>query len=110
MSDNPEFILVLTTVSDDITASNISNVLVTEKLAACVSTGPEIKSCYSWKNKLDSSSEVPMLIKSRAELYPKLEKRLIELHPYEVPEIVSFKAENVYQDYLSWVVNNTIRG
>ena len=108
MSMNSELILVLTTVSDDITAANISETLVTEKLAACVSTGPELKSQYIWKNKLEKSSEIPLLIKSKAELYSKLEKRLVELHPYAVPEIVSFKAEKVYQDYLSWLVSNTI--
>ena len=46
------------------------------------------------------------MIKTTGDAYPVLEKRLLELHPYDVPEIISFYAENVYQPYLSWLTDN----
>ena len=98
--------LVVTTVPDDITASKIAETIVAERLAACATVGSAVSSVFSWQGKIEKSKEYPIMIKTTGDAYSVLEKRLLELHPYDVPEIISFYAENVYQPYLSWLTDN----
>lgn len=106
MANSSSLRLVVTTVPDDITASKIADTIVMERLAACVTVGSAVHSVFFWEGKLEKSKEYPVLIKTTRNAYKKLEERLIELHPYDVPEIISFNAEKVYQPYLSWLTEN----
>jgi periplasmic divalent cation tolerance protein len=49
------------------------------------------------------------LFKTRKELYPELEKKLRELHPYETPEILLVDVEAGSAAYLAWVEEQTRR-
>lgn len=98
--------ITISTVPNLDEAKNISRTLVEEKLAACVNIIPGATSIYSWEGKIEESSEVVLVIKSRAELYQKLEKRISDLHSYEVPEIVMLNAEDVEEKYLNWLDGN----
>lgn len=90
-------------------AGKISRQLVKRKLAACVSLLPGIKSVYSWKGKIEQSDEVLLLIKSRKSLIKKLEGAIIELHPYETPEFVTFSTDRVNKRYLQWAESVMLR-
>ncbi|MBI2084782.1 MAG: divalent-cation tolerance protein CutA [Candidatus Aenigmarchaeota archaeon] len=84
-------------------AGKISRHLLNEKLVACVNILPVIKSEYWWKGKIQSHSEVLMIIKTRSELYQKVEKEIKRLHPYKIPEVISFKVHKGNKDYLNWI-------
>jgi len=100
-------ILVLSTLDSPEKARKIALQLVQEKLAACVNVIPKILSIYSWKKKLCMDQECLLLIKTRKNLYSKLEKRIRVLHPYEVPEILAFPAGKGSKDYLDWLIKST---
>ena len=84
----------------------IATELVNENLVACANFFP-IESIYRWKNKLNKDKEYALIMKTRKSLYRKVEKKLKELHPYEIPAIVSYEIKDGLSDYLSWIQEET---
>ena len=105
-----EVILVFCTFPDAEQARQIGTSLVNAKLAACVSLVPGIESIYHWQGKVETSQEVLALFKTTASCYPDLEQRLIELHPYDVPEILAVSPNAVSPAYAQWVGDSTLPG
>ena len=99
------FIVVITTTSKKEEAKKIAQTLLTEKLAGCVQIVGPINSYYHWESKLCEDEEWICLIKSNQENYQALEKRIQEIHNYEVPEIISLPIQDGNQSYLSWLNN-----
>ncbi|MGQ9802017.1 MAG: divalent-cation tolerance protein CutA [Candidatus Saccharicenans sp.] len=106
MSERPELILVLTTFPGSEQAREAASLLVEKKLAACC-TFIEGSSIYLWQGKKCEDKEVVLLIKARAELYPELEKKIKEIHPYEVPEIIALPVILASQAYSDWIKDVT---
>ena len=96
-------LLVFTNVPDRAAAERIADLLVGERLAACVNILAPCRSVYRWKGAVQHDEEHPMLIKTTAERYPALEQALRGAHPYELPEIVAFPIERGLPAYLDWV-------
>ena len=107
MAKQSKHLLVLTTCPETITAKKIANDLVVEKLAACVQVIPGVLSFFLWVGKVDHSEEVLLLIKTTSERYPQLEKRIISLHPYDLPEIITLPINGGLEGYLAWIETNT---
>jgi periplasmic divalent cation tolerance protein len=103
-----ESLLVLGTFPDAESAQRIGRTLVEEKLAACVNILPKIDSIYRWKEAIETSSEILVLIKSTTWKYQLLEARIRELHPYEVPEIISIRIDSGNTEYLRWIEQSVI--
>ncbi len=98
-----EVIMVLCNVPDAALAQQIAETLVGEQLAACVNIMAPCRSVYRWQGKLENASEVPLQIKTTAAAYPALQARLLQLHPYEVPEIIALPLAAGLPAYLTWV-------
>ena len=98
-----EILVVLTTWPDIEMARAAAHTLVEEKLAACGNVVPGIESIYRWQGKIETSAEVIVIFKTVAASYARLEARLRELHPYEVPEIIAAPVLAGLPEYLSWV-------
>ena len=96
-------IVVFVTAPDQNTAEHIAETLVKEKLAACCNLVPNIKSIYYWEGQIQKDHEILMLIKTDREVFSKLEARIKELHPYQVPEIISVQLDQGNSDYLKWI-------
>lgn len=94
--------LVLCTVPDEPTAARIARILVEEGLAACVNRLP-VGSVYRWQGRICEDNEVLLLIKTGVSRYPVLEARLVELHPYALPEVIAFDTSAGLDRYLAWV-------
>lgn len=77
--------------------------IIESQLAACVNLCPGVESIYRWQGKVETSAEVLAVFKTNTSVYPALEKRLRELHPYEVPEIVALPADEVSEGYANWL-------
>ena len=100
-------ILVLTTFPADGDAEKFATTLVDERLAACVNILPPMQSIYRWQGKVERASERQLLIKTSLGRFRALQKRVKELHPYEVPEFLMVMIDTTAADYLTWVVENT---
>ncbi len=101
------FILVLTTVPEEKRAQEIAKALVGERLAACVTVSSACQSLYWWEDRIAEDREYILSIKTRASLYQQLEKKLKELHPYEVPEIIALPIQKGSRAYLDWLKKET---
>ena len=100
-------LLVFTNLPDRASAERLADLLLGQRLAACVNILAPCRSVYRWKGALQHDEEHPMLIKTSAERYPALEQALREGHPYELPEIIAVPIERGLPAYLDWVAAET---
>jgi periplasmic divalent cation tolerance protein len=100
MSDE---LIVLVTTANAEEAARIADVLVSERLAACVNIVPGIESIYRWEGKVTRDHESLMIIKTTGERYDDLERRVKELHSYSTPEVVALKIDRGSEQYLKWL-------
>jgi periplasmic divalent cation tolerance protein len=98
-----EFVVVLVTAGSSAEADRLARTLVDERLAACVNRIPSVRSVYRWQGKVEESEEELLIIKSRRDLFPGLERRVRELHSYSVPEIVALPIVEGSRNYLEWL-------
>jgi periplasmic divalent cation tolerance protein len=89
----------------DGSATAIARTLVEERLAACVSVLPGMRSTFRWRGETHTDEEVLMLIKTTSEAYPAMAARLLELHPYELPEIIAVDISVAHAPYAEWVAH-----
>lgn len=99
--------LVLTTLPNSDAASELARSVVNEKLAACANVLPAVRSIYRWQGKVQDENEVLVLFKTPQEHFERLKARILELHPYEVPEVLAIPVEQGYQAYLDWLSQET---
>ena len=107
MSKKSEYLVVLTTCPGSISAKKIARELVLENYAACVNVIPGIQSFFSWVGKVDESNEYLLIIKTTADKYEEMERHIIKIHPYDLPELIALPIEKGYDAYLEWISKNT---
>ena len=100
-------LMVYCTCPDQATAERLAETLVGERLAACVSLVPGLSSIYRWQGRIQRDAELLLLIKTRGAVYPLLEARIRQLHPYQVPEIIALPIQAGAAAYLDWLAANT---
>lgn len=98
-----DVLLVLTNLPDRATAERIAEALIHARVAACVNVLTGCHSVYRWQGALERADEIPLLIKTTAQAYPRLEAELRKLHPYELPEIIAVPVTQGLSGYLDWV-------
>ena len=98
-----DYVVCMMTAPNEAEAKRIGRTLVEERLVACCNVVPNVTSIYRWKGDIREESEVLCLMKTRKELFDSLKKRVKELHPYEVPEIISLKIKDGLYEYLKWI-------
>jgi periplasmic divalent cation tolerance protein len=99
-------IIIQTTCSTKEEAKKIAEVLIKEKLAACVQLS-EIESLYVWNEKFCCDNETLMSAKTRKENFEKVKSKIKELHSYDVPEIIQIDITNASKKYLKFIGDNT---
>ena len=100
-------VIVLTTFPVDGDAEKLATTLVEERLAACVNILPPMRSVYRWQGRVENADERQLVMKTSLGRLKALEKRVKELHPYDVPEFLALMVDKTGKDYLSWVVDST---
>jgi periplasmic divalent cation tolerance protein len=95
-------LLVIVTTADEEEAQKITNVLIEERLAACVTSTPGVGSTYWWQGKVETGTEIVLTIKTSHELWPIVGERVRELHSYECPEIIAIPIVEIDPHYAKW--------
>jgi periplasmic divalent cation tolerance protein len=84
-------------------ARRIAADLLERRLGACVQTVGPIVSRYRWQGKMESAREFLLVVKTRVDLFPDIERAVARLHPYDVPEIVGMPLAPLHGPYLAWL-------
>ncbi len=95
--------LVLVTAPDLKTARTLARAALAGRLAACANLVPQIESHYWWRGKMECSAEVLVIFKTTSNRLAALEKRVVELHPYDTPEFVAVNLSAGNGRYLAWL-------
>ena len=102
-----EIKIIITTTDSNKTANEIAENLVKNNLSPCVQITPNIQSVYKWKDQLEKSSEILLLIKTIPEKVQDCKKMILKCHNYDVPEIVVTKGEILNDEYRNWFIDNS---
>ena len=103
MNEETKYLIVLNTCPGSITAKQIAQDLVANNLAACVNIIPGIHSYFKWGNTIKNEEEHLLIIKTTVNAYPRVEKKILSLHPYELPEIIAVPIGAGFEGYLNWI-------
>ena len=95
--------IVFVTVPDQAVGEKIAHALIDERLASCANLIPGLVSIYQWEGRRHREPEVLMVIKTRVDRFESLKERVLQLHPYQCPEIVSVPIEMGFHRYLQWI-------
>lgn len=103
MRTSPEALVVLVTVPNAEVADRLAAALVGERLAACVNVLSGVRSTYRWKGAVERDDELLCLCKTTRDGFPRLRARVVELHPYELPEVIALPIAAGHAPYLDWI-------
>ena len=96
-------VVVLVNCSSLEEAGTIGRQLVAKRLAACVNLVPGVHSWYWWEGKVVEDNEVMVMIKTSRERLAELEKEVVRLHSYAVPEVIALQVVDGSRNYLNWI-------
>ncbi|MBN1590218.1 MAG: divalent-cation tolerance protein CutA [Pirellulales bacterium] len=94
---------VITTTETQAEARRIAQALVESRLAACVQIRGPIESTYRWKGRIETAQEWQCVVKTRRELFSRVEQAIASQHSYEVPEILAVQIIEASQPYAAWL-------
>ena len=106
MDDTNTVNILFCTAPDTASGERIATRLVEYRLAACVNLLAGVTSVYRWQDRVQTDSEVLLIIKACAADYERIEAAICAEHPYELPEIVAVPVNNGLAEYLDWVREN----
>ncbi|WP_170516887.1 divalent-cation tolerance protein CutA [Ruegeria atlantica] len=88
-------------------ADQIANKLLDERLVSSSNRYTATSSKYLWKGKIVTAREVPLLLKTRKELFGAVAEAIRRMHPYETPSILSIDVDQANGEYLEWMIEST---
>jgi periplasmic divalent cation tolerance protein len=95
--------LIITTVPTQGDAKKLADLAIEKSMAACVQIQAECMSTYRWQGQIEAATEYPVHFKTNEANKQVLMNLLKQNHPYDVPEIISIKLEDVETDYANWL-------
>lgn len=88
-------------------ADEIAERLLEQRLIGAANRYAAITSRYVWKGTVETAREIPLLLKSRKDLFQNVADAISRLHPYEAPSILSIEIDQANDAYLDWMMENT---
>ncbi len=99
-----DVILLTCNVPNKKVLNNIKNILFKKKLVSCINIINKIVSFYYWEKKIKKSVEIKVIFKSFNFLKKKIIKIIEKIHPYKIPEIITFKINKINKKYFNWML------
>ncbi len=106
--DAADIIIVITTTDSREEAQRIARVMVEKRLAACAQVSGPIESHFHWDNKIDKAEEWQCKLKTVQKKYQELESAIVEMHSYEVPQVVAVPVTMAFRAFAQWVHEETV--
>jgi periplasmic divalent cation tolerance protein len=106
MPSPDEVVVVYSAFPSSEKAAEVARVLVEEQLVACVNIIPGVRSIYRWQAAVQDDSESLAILKTSRARFDELSSRLVQLHPYELPEVIALPLAAGHPPYLAWVVSS----
>jgi len=103
MKGASQFVAVLVTAPDAKTGRRLARAALQARLVACANLIPQIESHYWWQGKVESSAEVLLVLKTAKTKLKRLEKLILQLHPYDTPEFLALPLTVGNEAYLAWI-------
>ena len=103
MREETTYVVVLSTVPSVEIGLEIAHDLVENLLAACVNIIPRIMSVYEWEGEIREDEEALLIIKTRLMYVDNLIERIMEIHPYDIPEVIALPVVEGSSEYLEWI-------
>lgn len=100
-------LMVYITAPDMDWARTLASALVGDRLCACANIIGSMESVYWWHGELESANECIILLKTTEDVYPALEQRAREIHPYDTPCIVALPLSRGYAPFMQWIAEET---
>ncbi|WP_413585037.1 divalent-cation tolerance protein CutA [Bdellovibrio sp. HCB274] len=90
---------------DQKSAEHIARTLLQEKLIGCANIIPGMSSMYWWEGKIESSNEFILILKTveSSDAGKNLQKRVLELHPYDVPCVMALNVASINDSFKNWL-------
>jgi len=112
---NPPVVVVLCTApaagaDGKLGAVDLARQLVEEGLCACVNVLPGVRSFFRWQDEVDQAEELLLIGKTTASASRRLRDRIVELHPYQIPEVLELPVADGLPAYLQWLVGSVHPG
>lgn len=101
-----KYIMITTTFDNEEEAKKVITTLLEKRLVSCCQIS-NIQSLYQWKGTIANEKEFLVQMKTRKELYPEIEKEILNIHSYEVPQIIAYDIVLGHKDYLNWIDQET---
>jgi len=96
-------LVVLSSVAGAEDAERIAHAIVERGLAACVSVVPGVVSIYRWQGAVERAEERLLVMKTTADRFEALRGAVVELHTYELPEVIALPIQAGHPPYLAWL-------
>jgi len=106
-TDYTPAVVVYVTVPNKETGSKLAHSIIENKLAACVNQIPGVESTYLWQGKVETDSELLLIIKTRQSLLQQLTDHVTANHPYDTPEVIAVPITGGSHKYLQWLAEST---
>lgn len=96
-------VIAITTVGLSFDVASLARDLVERRLAACVNVVEKVRSFYRWNGAVEDDAEQLLIIKTSEEKVDALRDALFARHPYEVPEFIVIRMDDVSPAYREWL-------
>ena len=100
--------VVYVTVPNEDVGVALVTALLEQNLVACGNLISGVRSIYRWEGKICDDAEQLLILKTTSSALSMLMARIVELHPYECPEIIAIPVTDGHAAYLDWIHQNVI--
>ncbi|WP_425360063.1 MULTISPECIES: divalent-cation tolerance protein CutA [unclassified Candidatus Tisiphia] len=97
--------VILTTTDDQQVVDKLTISLLEANLAACIQVD-NIVSYFKWEGKISSVPEFRIVVKAKSDNYNAIEKMIIDIHNYDLPQIIKLDIQDGLPAYLNLVTQS----